>query len=156
MTLRCIRDKREAPARRSSPPAARAKMLAVDVGRGQHVGDGFRIGLPVRLIEALEFQVRCGARHREALRHGRAFRQHAGKVRLCPDRREIDAAVMEAIGIHQSRDQAKRQIVPVDGMGGKQRPAGLEFDGPEAVELERGLAFFGKRRFCELRRDMKA
>jgi hypothetical protein len=31
-------------------------MLAIDVGRGQHLGDGFRIGLPVRLVEALEFQ----------------------------------------------------------------------------------------------------
>ena len=56
-----------------------------------------------------------------------------------PDRRKIDAAVVKAIGIDQPRDQAKRQVVAVDRMGGKQRPAGLELDGPEAVEFERGL-----------------
>ena len=46
---------------------------------------------------------------------------------------------METVGIHQSGDQAKRQIVPIDGMGSKQRPAGLKLDGPEAVEFDRGL-----------------
>jgi hypothetical protein len=73
MAFHRIRDKREALARRSSAPAARAKMLAIDIGRGQHVGDGFRTGLPVRLVEALEFHVRCCARHREHCATGVSF-----------------------------------------------------------------------------------
>ena len=111
---------------------------------------------PVRLIKTLEYELGRGARDRKALRHRRALRQHAGKIRLRPERREIDAAVVKAIGIHQARDQAKRQFVAIYGMGGEQRPAGLKLDGPEAVELDRGLPCLRKRRVRELGRDMKA
>src|SRR5260370_40543979 len=41
-------------------------------------------------------------------------------------------------------------------MGSKQRPALVQFDGPETVELERGLAIARERRAFELGRDMKA
>src|SRR5260370_15362685 len=107
-------------------------------------------------VEALEFELRGGARHREALRHRRTLGQDSRKLRLHPDRRKVDPAVMKAIGIHQSRDQAKRQIVAVHRVSGKQRPAGLELDGPETVEFQRGPPAASEGRIRQLGLDMKA
>src|SRR5258708_25695925 len=89
---------------------SRAKTLAIDAGTGQHLSDGLGISRLVSLVEALEFELRCGARDRETLRHRRALPQHSRKIRLQPDRREIDATVMKTIGIHQARNQTKRQV----------------------------------------------
>src|SRR3979490_803959 len=136
-------------------PSPRAKMLAIDVGAGQDLGNRGLIGLLMRLIETFEFKLRGVARHRKDLRNRRALRQHAGELRFRPDRRKIDAAIVETIGVDQSRDRAKWQIVAVDGMGCKQRPAWLEFDGPEAVELDRRLSISRERRIRKLCRDMK-
>src|SRR5260221_13737979 len=102
------------------------------------------------LVEAFEFELWCFARDREALRRRCAPRQHSGKIRLGPDRRKVDSAVVKAIGIHQSRDQAKRQVVAIDRMGGEQRPAGLELDGPETVEFDGGLPVLCKGRIGKL------
>ena len=66
------------------------------------------------------------------------------------------ANVVEAIGIDQSGNQVKRQIIAIDGMGRKQRPAWLYLDGPETVELDGGLRALGKRRARKLRGDVKA
>ena len=107
-------------------------------------------------IKTLEFKLRGGARNRKTLRHRRALGQHAGKIGRSPDAREIDAAVMKAIGIHQSRNQAKRQVIAIHRVRGEQRPTGLKLDGPEAVEFDRGLPFPGKGSIRELGRDMKA
>ena len=74
----------------------------------------------MRFVEAFEFELWCFARDRKALRHRRAPRQHSGKIRPGPDRRKVDSAVVKAIGIHQSRNQAKRQVVAIDRMGGEQ------------------------------------
>src|SRR5487761_2022081 len=131
-------------------------MLAIHIGRSQHVADGLCVGFLVNLVKALEHELRGGARHREDLRHRRTLRQHAAKIRLRPDTRKIDPAVVNAIGVDESRDQSERQIVAIDGMGSKQRPAGFKLDGPEAVEFDCGLPAFCKWRPCKLRRDMKA
>src|ERR1700734_3948157 len=114
-------------------------MLSIDVWAFENLRDGLLVSLLMRLIEACKLQFEIRAWYRKDLRHRRALRQHAGKIRLGPDCGEIDAAVVEQICIHQSRDQAKRKIVAVDGMRCKQRPSAFEFDGPEAVELDRGL-----------------
>src|ERR1700722_16221050 len=130
-------------------------MLAIDVGARQHLGDGFFVSLLLRLIETFEFEFCRSARHCEDLRHRRALRQHTGELRLRPDRRKIDAAIVETISVDQSRDRAKWQIVAVDGMGCKQRPARLKLDGPEAVELDRRPSVTRERRIRKLCRDMK-
>src|SRR3981081_4022289 len=104
----------------------------------------------LRLSETFEYEFRRGARNRKTLRHRRTFRQHARKFRLGPDRREINAAVMKAIGVHQAGDQAKRQLVAIERVRGEQRPAGLQLDGPETVELDGGLSLPCKWRIRKL------
>src|SRR5260370_39530325 len=69
----------------------------------------------MRLVEAFEVELWRFTRHRKARRHRRAPRQHPGKIRPGPDRRKVDSAIVKAIGIHQSRDQAKRQVVAITG-----------------------------------------
>src|ERR1700757_4062435 len=108
----------------------------------------------MRVIKAFEDELRGLARHRKALRNRRPLREHAGKITRRPHGWKIDAAIVEKIGIDQPRDQAEWQIVAIDGMGGEQRPAGLELDRPEAVELDGGFSV-GKRRIRKLRGGMK-
>src|SRR3981081_120917 len=131
-------------------------MLAIDGGTGPHLADRLRISRLVNLIKTLEFERWSRARNGKALRHRRALWQHSRKIGLRPDTREIDAAVMKAIGIDQSRNQTKRQPIAIHGVGGEQRPAGLELDGPKTVEFERRLAPSCKRRIRKLRGDVKA
>src|SRR6516164_7984163 len=130
-------------------------MFSVDIWRGQHVGDRLRIGRLVRIVKTFEDKLRGLARHGKTLCNRRALRERSRKIVLHPHRRKIDAAIMEEIGIDQSRDQAKRQVTAIDGMDRKQRPAGLKLEGPKSVEFERG-ASVGKRCIGKLRWRMKA
>src|SRR5262249_32700891 len=100
----------------------------------------------MHVIERLEYELRTLARHGKTLRHRRALRQHAGKVRRGPDRREIDAAVMKAVGVDEARNRTERQVVAIDRMSREQGPAVVAFDGPEAIELDRGCVAPRERR----------
>src|SRR5581483_7997202 len=83
-------------------PPSRAKLLAVDAGLGQHLADRVRIGRLVSLVESFEHQLRIAARDGKALRDRRALLEHAGKILVGPQRRKIDAAVVEEIGSDQA------------------------------------------------------
>src|SRR5712672_2765963 len=111
-------------------------MSAVDVGLGQHIGNDFRVRMLVGIIKGLEHELRRFTRYGKTLRHRRALFENAGKIGLCPYGRKVDAAVVKSVGVDQTRNEAEWQIIAVDGMRCEQRPAGLELDGPETVELD--------------------
>src|SRR5689334_14628292 len=101
-------------------PATGAKMLAVDIRRGQHLADCLRVGGLMLLIKAFKDEFRRLPRHGKTLRDWRALRKNADKLRVGPHGREIDAAIEEPIGIDKPGHGAKRQLHAIDRMGGKQ------------------------------------
>ena len=69
----------------------------------------------------------------------------AGRVRgVGPDRWKVDADIDETIGIDKTGDEPERQVVAVDRVHRHQRPAGVELDRPEAVELDRRARAVGQ------------
>ena len=106
--------------------------------------------------ESLELKLERLAQNREALRDRGASGQHAFEIRIRPNGGKQDADIGEAVAIHDSGQQAKRQIYPVHWMRGEERIARLELDRPEAVEFHDRNVGIVKRRPSHLRWNMKA
>jgi hypothetical protein len=68
----------------------------------------------------------------------------------------VDTDFIEAIGIDQAGDGTERQVIAVDRVHRRQRPARLQLDGPEAVELDARLRAERQRRACDLLCQVKA
>ena len=74
-------------------------------------------------VKHFEFELVIATRNGEALRDRRALLQDAGKLCRRPNSRKVDAAIVKAIGIDETSDQAERKIVTVDRVCRKKRPA---------------------------------
>ena len=111
-------------------------MPTINAGFAGNGGPDFDHPVGALLGQHLEPPGPAFAFHRQALRHRRAFRQHAVELRVMPARRKAQGTVTKRVAIDQAGERGERQVGAIDRMGEQQRVARRRLDVPETVEFD--------------------
>src|SRR5262249_577840 len=97
-------------------PFRRAELAPIDALLLHDGGGELHVARGRFALDPPEGRVPGVTPHRQALRHRRSLRQHAGEIAIAPLGREVDEVVAIAVGVDEAGQRTERQVVAIDRM----------------------------------------